>query len=625
MKRIRLCLTLTFITFFLFSQSAFSLSIVVKVGVCKSLPPYQYVDNQGTIRGLHVDIFDHIASNNGLLVEYIAFENTNDAILALEEKEVDAVLGVHSIKYQNRSVRFTDDINTATLCLVAKNDVAEIYRKDGVKKKWTVSLEGDTFSRYLSGNDFKSVIMKDNQESAFEMLNLGYSDMLIGVKDVVIFQLQEKRLEEEYSIVANYISTVNYSIATQKNDKYLLDTINQGLSRLRTTGTYEDLYNKYGLVDNTGLLVERLKRILFVFILALVAIATYSLVSRKLRKRLEWEVVVRTNDLKEANKTVKTVNAQLERKIVQAEEYSNLLNEIIESSPIAMLLMDNDWKIVHSNNHARKMKLFNPRFYQYFVGEQNFEEIVQKAMMLSSEASSFGIVTRGQNEPGQQSFRYSIHRVESSTIAGLLLTFEDITEEIIAQDAEYEKRKNEALNKMIASIAHEIKNPLTSINAAVGMVYDRRNDLSFLETFEEIVPKEINRINRLVQNLVYYAKPPRSSLEEVDIGLLVTSIKKLMEPLGRRQRIDLDFQSERDLFVHANKDKLNQIIINLVINSLESINERIPNEKEDYMPCVELRTHRMDRYISISIWDNGTGMSQDQSSPISGVNSLRLM
>ncbi|MDL2293981.1 transporter substrate-binding domain-containing protein [Ruminococcaceae bacterium OttesenSCG-928-D13] len=592
-----------------------AISITLRVGVNINLPPYQFEDDGGKVSGLHIDIMDAVADKCGLIVEYVPFQNTWDAMQAMGENELDIVLGVPSKKYGSASSIHSDSINTSALCLVASNRTAAIYSRPDTRQRVVVALESDTIDyNYMTSMDFISTVMRDNQASAYQAMQDGYADMLVGVRDSVIYQLRADKLEDNYTIITNHMATVNYGIAAHGEDAYLVTLINRGLAELHTTGEYDALYSRWSMVDDNSVALARLKTVLLILAAVIVAIVIYFIIVLRIKKMLEKEVALRTSDLNNANEQVRVMNLQLEQKISQREAYSRLLDSIIEASPIAMLLLDSHGNMVHGNSHAGElMKQLESDEVLFAGGGFSFRQMIESCMAPSAPADQTGNLVATYPDREQHNLRYSVHRLrEDDASSRLLVTLEDVTAETIAQDAKYEKRKNKALNNMIASIAHEVKNPLTTISAAVDMVYSKRNDLTFMEAFREVVPQEVDRINRLVQNLVYYARPARTASERLDVGQLVAALERLTEPLAQKNDVLLDIAADGGLFVLASRDKLTQVLLNFVMNSLESIDSKLAEPPGNYTPCVRVRAKRLDQFVSITVWDNGIGMGEAQ-------------
>ena len=237
-----------------------ALTISLKVGVNTNLPPYQFIGENGEITGLHIDIMDALAEIDQFDIEYIPFPNAYAAMEAMLDNELDAVIGVPQKKYITWDVMFSDEINSAVLCLVANEKIAKRYEEEqSAGRGMTIALEGDTIDyNHMSNLISSSIILKDSQVNAFYMLQQGYADMLLGVKDSVVYQLREKNLEDAYTIMGNYISNVDYSIATHQDDhdqrEYLERHLVRDAIHLHRTdhadiGILCDIAGVFGLLD----------------------------------------------------------------------------------------------------------------------------------------------------------------------------------------------------------------------------------------------------------------------------------------------------------------------------------------------------------------------------------------
>ena len=96
----------------------------VKVAVDCKLPPFQYVGDDGVLKGMHIDLMNEIARRGNLLVEYVVFERTMDAVDALVAGEVDAVLGAlpGDIGVYKEELKLTPEISSASTCMVVNNE-----------------------------------------------------------------------------------------------------------------------------------------------------------------------------------------------------------------------------------------------------------------------------------------------------------------------------------------------------------------------------------------------------------------------------------------------------------------------------------------------------------------------
>lgn len=145
------------------------------------------------------------------------------------------------------------------------------------------------------------------------------------------------------------------------------------------------------------------------------------------------------------------------------------------------------------------------------------------------------------------------------------------TERIRAQEAalrQYDKMQ--AVGNLVAGIAHELRNPLTSIKAFSELVPIKRDNDHFIEEFEKIVPSEITRMDQLISGLLDYARPKPSEPKPVDLFLMFEDLKHLVR--NRLETEAVAFQIKLEVpMVFADPYQLKQIFLNLILNSLDAM------------------------------------------------------
>ncbi len=164
---------------------------------------------------------------------------------------------------------------------------------------------------------------------------------------------------------------------------------------------------------------------------------------------------------------------------------------------------------------------------------------------------------------------------------------------------------------MVAGIAHEIRNPLMSIKMFSSLIKTKNDDKEFLSSFDELVPKEIERINSLVEGLIDYAKPIKGEKERVLVGELVNECLYIFETSKNRKRIKMCVDTEPNLYIEVNKNQIKQVLINIILNSLESMDEKLMRHDSVRQLTMKISAmNYMDR-IYIRVIDTGIGMSED--------------
>jgi signal transduction histidine kinase len=126
------------------------------------------------------------------------------------------------------------------------------------------------------------------------------------------------------------------------------------------------------------------------------------------------------------------------------------------------------------------------------------------------------------------------------------------------------------IGQMAASVAHEIKNPLASIKGAVEIIGDESTPAKDRAEFLTLVGKEIRRIDSTVHEFLQYARPRESRMEKLEFSQTVRAALKQLEPQAQTNGITFEDTITDDLFINGDEEKLHQVILNVVLNSIEA-------------------------------------------------------
>jgi two-component system nitrogen regulation sensor histidine kinase GlnL len=155
---------------------------------------------------------------------------------------------------------------------------------------------------------------------------------------------------------------------------------------------------------------------------------------------------------------------------------------------------------------------------------------------------------------------------------GVVGVFRDVT---LVRELEAQLRRSDrlaALGTMAAGLAHEIKNPLASLRTFTSLVSRKFDDRRFRGTFEKVVPRELERINGIVEQLLELARPGRLRFEPVRLPVLLERVLELYANQTETARITVERDYARDVpVVQADAEHLYQAFVNLVGNALEAM------------------------------------------------------
>lgn len=160
---------------------------------------------------------------------------------------------------------------------------------------------------------------------------------------------------------------------------------------------------------------------------------------------------------------------------------------------------------------------------------------------------------------------------EGKTI-GALVIFQDITQIKTLEEKLRQADRLAALGTLSAGLAHEIKNPLSAIKTFVQLLPQKIGNPSFMEKFNITVPREVDRINHLVEDLLELTRKRVRSLVDLKVDSLIHQVIDLHgEELKRRQIAFQDHLNKTILPVHGDAETLYRAFSNLIINAIQAM------------------------------------------------------
>ena len=160
------------------------------------------------------------------------------------------------------------------------------------------------------------------------------------------------------------------------------------------------------------------------------------------------------------------------------------------------------------------------------------------------------------------------------------------------------------VGQMAAGVAHEIKNPLASIKGALEIIQDQSVARSDREEFSEIAFKEVKRIEGTVTEFLDFARPKETRKEPLDLSVTVESSVKQLNPQIAKAGLRLQSDVEPGISVLGDFEKIHQVLLNLLLNSIEA-------SRSGNTVSVELKRTGAHRVI-LSISDSGKGMTSEE-------------
>lgn len=210
------------------------------------------------------------------------------------------------------------------------------------------------------------------------------------------------------------------------------------------------------------------------------------------------------------------------------------------------------------------------------------------------------------------------HFFDKKYFHGTLESLEQEKERL--QQELFQKEKLAYVGQLASSVVHEIKNPLAAIKTHIDYLPQKYSDPDFKEKFQKLIPREIERIDKVLSQLLNLAKPRQVDLKPVNIVELIESTLSLLEDNFTLKKISVKKEYQAiEAIVHGDDEQLRQVFLNLFLNAIQAMNEGgtlTVSVDRKHPLSTNLRSSAFDmresalKSVFVIIQDNGCGIPE---------------
>jgi two-component system, sporulation sensor kinase B len=161
------------------------------------------------------------------------------------------------------------------------------------------------------------------------------------------------------------------------------------------------------------------------------------------------------------------------------------------------------------------------------------------------------------------------------------------------------------VGQMAASIAHEIRNPLSTVRGFIQHLSEDTKDDQF-KRFSPLILEELDRTNKIITDYLNIAKPERFQLAAINLTDVIQSSADLLKPYAAYSNTSITFKADKDYYIQGDEHHLKQAIMNIIKNGIES------TEDKRGTVGIEIAQGKTANSVEILIYDDGVGMTLDQ-------------
>jgi len=294
-------------------------------------------------------------------------------------------------------------------------------------------------------------------------------------------------------------------------------------------------------------------------------------------RELEKRVQQVDAELERKNRELAQANQDLHAKIAELDRMRSYLNNLIDSMGSGLVCTDGEGRVTTVNRAAEQLTgwsaskvlsqpletLFGPESRPAIEGLVGSRDVRQNLDLSLLDRQGGKIPVRGTTAPIVD---------EVGEPLGTILTFIDQSSVRLLEERVKRSGRLAALGELAAGVAHEMRNPLTTIRGFIQILPQERNDPEFLKEFSTNVLREIDRLTKLTEDLLNFAKPTTMNVQPADGERLLDEVVAFLADKFERAGVQVSLQRPPEpLRIPMDCDRVKQVLLNLILNAIEAM------------------------------------------------------
>lgn len=253
-------------------------------------------------------------------------------------------------------------------------------------------------------------------------------------------------------------------------------------------------------------------------------------------------------------------------------------DNLVENMPIGLVGLDSEKRIASFNYIAEKV--FNIT-HKEVIGKNAMDVLPYELLVLIENIGiEEDIIEKeigchvGQGDVVPMEVSATRLKDDYDNSLGYVLLFKDLSEIKALKQIVVRNQRLASVGSLAAGVAHEIRNPLSSIKGFATYFKERYETVPQDQEIADIMIQEVDRLNRVVGQLLEFARPVALSGKKTDIKALLDASLKLVENTAREKdiSINVNFADETGPLI-TDPDRINQVLLNLFLNAIEAMEQ----------------------------------------------------
>jgi len=286
----------------------------------------------------------------------------------------------------------------------------------------------------------------------------------------------------------------------------------------------------------------------------------------------------------------------------------NIYINSFHNSGTLLILADRDGVIIDVNDSS--LKYFDLTS-EFFIGKKLSEftrlfssttDKYEEHMKLVLSNGSTSVLKRYEKNDGEVRF-YFVTTVFDEETGTFITRIIDQTIEVMLGEKLVHTNSLSSVGELAASIAHEIRNPLTTLKGFTQLL--RISAEGETVRYLNVIDDEINRMESILSEMLVLSKPSKNERKLMPLQKLVSDMIKIITPKASMEGIEINFKDDNSLdgLIYGDEIKLKQVLLNIIKNAMESMSS-------SGLLTIRIKKENENQIIS-TIEDTGKGISGD--------------
>lgn len=282
--------------------------------------------------------------------------------------------------------------------------------------------------------------------------------------------------------------------------------------------------------------------------------------------------------------------------VQEVETRNSFVESVISNLQSGIIVVDIDYRVKMVNAHVVELC---QQTKEHFIGRNladvspELYEDVMAGKTAAERLASFGTV--------QLIIGYTCVNLNDTfqNIVGYIINFKDMTEIVRIREELRQKERLSAMGEVVARVAHEMRNPLFGMTAAAQILEMELSLDTMQQELMNSLLKESRRLNNLVEELLHTTRETKISKQRVNLISVIDISVQLVEAMLNEQKISLNKDYYGEVWLSADLEKLEQVLLNLIKNAMEATGTG---------GFINVAVASDDSYVSVIVTDNGEGI-----------------